>query len=258
MNTPRKLRYPTEHATLALTLAISGFVVLAFSSFTLGGILLLVIIGFAVNAFSIFSSVNRIKRAAAPVSRLPEVEQVVMECKAKLGIDEEIEVFVANASTINAYAIGLTRPYAIVLYTGLIQTMDRDELAFVIGHEMGHVKLRHTRILGIIGQLGMQTYGVPILGMLLRYIFLVWMRVGEYSADRAGLVACGRLDKALSTQLKLSLGPRKARGIDIRSIVAHWTENDVSVSSQLGDVLSTHPGLDARLDKLVDFARSAG
>ena len=46
--------------------------------------------------------------------------------------------------------------------------------------------------------------------------------------------------------------------IDIRSIVAHWTENDVSVSSQLGDVLSTHPGLDARLDKLVDFARSAG
>jgi Zn-dependent protease with chaperone function len=256
MTTLGNVRYPSELRTLVLTILISGLIVLFFSPFTMGGVLLVVVLGVVVNAFSIFTSVGRIKRSAAPIERYPEIVQLAEQCRSRLGVTEEIEVYVANGPTVNAYAVGLIKPFAVVIYTGLIEVMDRDELAFVIGHEMGHVKWGHTRILGLIGQLGVQTYGVPVLGYFLRYIFLAWMRVGEYTADRAGLVACGRLDKALSTQLKLSFGPGKARQVDLQSVVAHWRQHDVALADQLGDVLSTHPGLEARLDKLVDFEGS--
>ena len=33
---------------------------------------------------------------------------------------------------------------AIVLYSSLFKIMDQDEIQFILGHEMGHVKLGHT------------------------------------------------------------------------------------------------------------------
>ena len=256
MAVPVRYRYPSELATLAATLAITTALVIALSSFTVGGVAIVVALGFVFNLGMVLLGLWRIKRDAVPVAQVPEVAAIVEQCRTRLAITDPIDVYVAKRPVVNAYAIGLKAPYAIVLYTGLIEALDRDELAYVIGHEMGHIQYRHTTILALTGQLGIQTFGVPVLGYFIRYIFLFWMRVSEYTADRAGLVACGRLDKALSTQLKLMVGTTRAANMDVRSIIRHWRDHDVGVAKQLSDVLSTHPGSDARMDKMVDFAHS--
>lgn len=249
-------RYPTEHRTLALTIAAALVVTLVIAPLTAGAAVVVVVGGFGLNWLMTTLSVSRIKRSATPIARFPELAALVEQCSQRLDLRDDIEVYVVRRPTINAYAVGFLRPYTVVLYTGLLEVLDRDELTFVIGHELGHVTFRHTSILALIGQLGNQTYGFRGLGFLIRAVFLSWMRAGEYTADRAGLVACRRLDKALSTQLTLAVGPERSRRVDLDRVIAHWRAHDVSLRDQLGDVLSTHPGTEARMDKLVDFAHS--
>jgi Zn-dependent protease with chaperone function len=250
-------RYPGELRTLVLTLITAAVLVTLFAPLTAGGVLLVVVVGLGLNWAAAAASVARVKRTAVPVERSPELARVVEECRLNLDFQDELNVYVVQSDRVNAYATGFLPPYTIVLYSGLVEAMDRDELAFVIGHEMGHCRFRHTSLLALIGQLGQQTFGLRGLGVVIRLVFLAWMRVGEYTADRAGLLACGgKLDKAVSTQLKLVVGPARRRAFDVPTIVAHWREHDVAATAQLADALSTHPGMEARLDKLVDFAHS--
>ena len=249
-------RYPTEITTLATTLAVSTALIIAGSSFTVGGVAIVVILGFLFTYGMVLWRNWRLKRSALPSEEVPEVHAIVEQCRSRLGVRDPIRVYIVDAPVLNAYAVGFRAPQSIVVYTGLIRALDHDELAYVIGHEMGHVLFRHTTIHALTGQLGLHTFGIPLLGYFLRYIFYFWMRVAEFSADRAGLIACGKLEKALSTQLKLSVGPERGAQVDVAPIIRHWRENDVGVADQLKDVLSTHPGAQARMDKMVDFAYS--
>ena len=234
-------------------MVISAVVTLLFTPLS-GGLLLLVIVGgILLNWFQTSANVRQIRRTAAPVERFPELAALVDRCAARLGIEDPINVFVVKRDTINAFATGSRAPYTVVLYTGLIEALDEEELAFVIGHELGHVMMGHTTLLTLIGQLGYQDYGTRGLGVLFRMAFLSWMRTGEYTADRAGLVACQNLNAALSTQLMLAVGRQKSRRIDLDAMIAHWKERDVGLSGDLGRVMSTHPGMEARIDRLVDF-----
>lgn len=250
------LRYPTELATLAATLTVSILLIIALSSFTLGSVAVIVGLGLLFTYGMVQYNGWKLKRSALPSEKLPEIHAIVEECKHRLDFRHPVRVYVVDAPVINAYAVGFRAPQSIVVYTGLLRALDRDEIAYVIGHEMGHVLLRHTTIHALTGQLGLHTFGIPVLGYFLRYIFYFWMRVSEFSADRAGLVACGKLEKALSTQLKLSVGPQRASQVDVRSLIAHYRDHDVSYSDQLQDLLSTHPGTQTRMDKMVDFAFS--
>ena len=84
--------------------------------------------------------------------------------------------------------------------------MDADELRFIIGHEMGHVALGHTWLNSLVGGMA----GIPsssTSSAILTLAFLSWNRTCELSADRAGLLACGSLDKAVSSLIKLVAGP---------------------------------------------------
>jgi len=249
-------RYPTELTTLAATLTVSTVLIFALSTLTVGGVAVVVLLGFLFTYGMVQWSTWKLKRAALPSEKVPAVDGVVEQCKDRLGIRDGVRVYVVDAPVLNAYAVGFRSPQSIVLYSGLVRALDRDELAYVIGHEMGHVLFRHTTIHALTGQLGLHTFGIPVLGYFLRYIFYFWMRVSEFSADRAGLIACGKLDKALSTQLKLSVGPARAEQLDIRSIIEHYRNHDVGMVDQLKDVLSTHPGAQTRMDKMVDFAHS--
>jgi Zn-dependent protease with chaperone function len=251
-----RFRYPTETTTLATTLAVSTALIIALSSFTVGGVAIVVLLGFLFTYSMVLWRTWRLKKTATRSEEAPEIHAIVEQCRERLGVRDPIRVYIVNASVVNAYAVGFRSPQSIVLYTGLLRAFDRDELAYVIGHEMGHVLFRHTTIHALTGQLGLHTFGIPVLGYFLRYIFYFWMRVSEFSADRAGLIACGKLEKGLSTHLKLTLGPERGGRVDVAPIIAHWRAHDVGVADQLKDILSTHPGAQARMDKMVDFAYS--
>jgi STE24 endopeptidase len=56
----------------------------------------------------------------------------------------------ADTKEINAYVKGLGATRRIVLWDTIIARLDRDELRFIMGHEMGHYVLRHVLILGLL------------------------------------------------------------------------------------------------------------
>jgi Zn-dependent protease with chaperone function len=52
--------------------------------------------------------------------------------------------FITPGNGLNAHTFGLTEPQAVVVYDDLLRPMDADELRFILGHELGHVRLGHT------------------------------------------------------------------------------------------------------------------
>ena len=59
------------------------------------------------------------------------------------------DVYITNSPFMNAYTAGHRHTF-MVLHSSLIEAMTADELSFVIGHEMGHIKCGH----GLYRQLG--------------------------------------------------------------------------------------------------------
>lgn len=253
-----KYRYPTELWLLVATLFVIGAAIFSARYFSLGGFAFFLFTGLIFNYLFIRAVVEGFKREAVQVTatQFPELHALVEECRQHIEIPRDTKVFVSYSPYMNAFAIGLGRPYAIVLFSGLVDNLDRDELKYVLAHEMGHIHFGHTIWLTLIGQLGSQTYGVPILRTVFRLIFLFWSRAAEMSADRAGLVACGQLDKVISTQVKMGAGPLLARWANLDMLARQAREARISFFGSFVELLGTHPTMTTRIRRLVDFAAS--
>jgi Zn-dependent protease with chaperone function len=78
----------------------------------------------------------------------------------------------------------------------------------------------------------------------------------EHSADRAGLIACGDIKKAVSCMIKLrSEGKEVDKGLVKRAIRG---QVDLEEDDFLGELLSTHPDLDERVKEIVRYSRDEG
>ena len=184
----------------------------------------------------------------------PALAALVAETGARLRV-ESARVFVAPRGELNAYTFGLSSPKVVVLYSALLQRMDADELRFILGHEMGHIRLGHTELNSLVGGVA----GIPsppVAGILLTMAFLWWNRACEYSADRAGLLACGKLHKAISALVKLTAGADARTPADLeRALRLIEAEDDHAVGNLL-EALTTHPMTVRRIDELQRYASS--
>lgn len=252
---PAAWRYRGEGPAFAVTLLV-GLLLLAIAiPFTFGTVLLLVALGGLVGFLRVGLLLRKVRTKGQPATG--RVAAIAERCRARLGIPaDEVQFFVVDAPARNAFAVGLARPYAVAVFTGLLATVDDDELAFVLGHELGHVTFRHTRLLTLAGHLGQ---GGGVWSTVLRRLALLWWsRAAEHSADRAGLVAVGRVEPAVSALMKVALPPERQGDLDaqVRAAVARYRSEDVSFAASLRAMARTHPGLESRLDHLVDFAHS--
>jgi Zn-dependent protease with chaperone function len=185
----------------------------------------------------------------------PALAALVAETGARLGV-EPVHVFVAPRGELNAYTFGLSSPKVVVLYSALLNRMDADELRFILGHEMGHIRLGHTELNSLVGGMA----GIPsppVAGILLTMAFLWWNRACEYSADRAGLLACGKLHKAISALVKLTAGAEARTPADLeRALRLIEAEDDHAIGNLL-EALTTHPMTVRRIDELQRYASSS-
>src|SRR5262249_2740856 len=107
-----------------------------------------------------------------------------------LDLADSFDVYVRQAQTINALAIGASKPM-VVVNSATIGTLDDEELHTVLPPEAGHLLSQHVLYqpaLGTLLQLSPLVRlplvaGIPMLAV--RSILLEWMRAAELSADRA-------------------------------------------------------------------------
>lgn len=142
----------------------------------------------------------------------PELHKLVKDTTDILEIDRMPEVYTKWTYGINAYTTGYKEDTILVLYTGAIDLLPDAELQFIIGHEAGHIKSGHVLYHVMVGfmsqilaQMGiLANFGTPLV-LALNY----WNRMSEFTADRAGLLACQDLDAALSATMKMAGLPKK-------------------------------------------------
>ena len=125
----------------------------------------------------------------------------------------EPEMYVTLDPVPNAWTYGHTKPF-ITVTSGLVDLMTDEELFFVIGHEVGHIKAGHVlygtmarNIAAIVAMLGQATLGIGAwFGQGLVIGLLEWYRCAELTADRAALLCVQDLEPARDTFMKLAGG----------------------------------------------------
>lgn len=129
---------------------------------------------------------------------------------------EKIPPFYIAQGDINAFTIGANDPI-IVMNDGCLRRLNHEELLFVLGHEVGHIKSEHCLyhsigssipiIGGIVGALTFGLGEVVMQGLMIAYYD--WVRKSEYTADRAGLLACQDVDAAINAMAKIAGLPKE-------------------------------------------------
>jgi Zn-dependent protease with chaperone function len=183
----------------------------------------------------------------------PNLAKVIMECEIKLQ-PGMINAYVVNKNQMNAYTFGISAPKALVIYTPVLEVMNPGELTFILGHEIGHVALGQTWLNTIVGGLA----GIPApfgAAIVLYAAFRWWNRMCEFSADRAGLLACGDLNLAVSALVKLVV-PNIRSQREFNQALAMIDAQDDDISNVLAEAFQTHPMLIRRINKLREYART--
>ena len=123
----------------------------------------------------------------------PELYKLVRESAEILDVDRLPEIYTQWSYAINAYTTGYKDNTILVIHSGAVDLMNDNELSFVVGHEMGHIKSGHV-LYHVMVQFFAQIIASSVLaGKLLVPIQLglnYWNRMSEFTADRAGLLVC--------------------------------------------------------------------
>lgn len=249
-------RYPNEHTILAITLVLVFIVLLITATATVCLSFIFVLGILAMGYFASRSHHQALLADALLVSSqtAPELAPVIEKAKSRLQV-EPVQVFIVSNRTLNAYTFGMDSPKAIVLHSALFQLMDQEELQFIIGHELGHVDLGHTWLNTLIG--GMAGIPSPFgAAAVLELAFRSWNRACEYSADRAGVLACSNPNKAITALVKLEAGNDARTQAGILRAIQRIESQDDDLVNNLSELLATHPMIINRIEQIRQYAAS--
>lgn len=249
-------RYPNEHIILGIT-AILVFIVTLITATATVCLSFVFVLGVLGYGFVVSRSQHQSLVANARLvssESTPEVMHLVGRTKERLQV-EPVQVFIVTNNTLNAYTFGMGSPKVIVLHSSLFQLMDQDELQFILGHELGHVDLGHTWLNTLIGGMA----GIPSsfsAAAILELAFRSWNRACEFSADRAGVLACNNPSKAITALIKLEAGGDARTEAGIMQAIQRIESEDDDLLNSLSELLATHPMIIKRIEQIREFTAS--
>ncbi len=244
----RSIRTPRERwtalsllVTVPVTLAVIGLV---FHGITATQVALLFVGGMVFVSLArgrLLGSSIRVRR-----EEFPNVVAIVERASRRLGVAVP-QVFIRDDYLVPLNSIGLGEPYALVLSSQYLQLFTDDELAFMVGRELGHIAAGNTRLLSLINASGRTN---PVVTSL----FGGWIRQTEYTADRAGLL-CTSVGAALKA---IAVSTFHVSGRQVESAMLHDQRRDIEsdIILRLGEVTANVPYAVNRVRALEAFASS--
>lgn len=182
----------------------------------------------------------------------PELDHLIKEAASILSVRDIPRVYLEWSYNINGSTTGYKDTTMMILNTGVIDLMSEMEQTFVIGHELGHIKSKHVIYHMLAQFLSQGISNIPIIGAVPEVFLLAltkWSRMSEFTADRAGLLACQDVDAALTAIVKMSGVPAKyfdRINLDAFLREARDIESDLNISDKiyqkiLNAVYNDHP-----------------
>ncbi|SHN52090.1 M48 family metallopeptidase [Desulfovibrio litoralis] len=203
--------------------------------------------------------------------QMPSLYKLMKEACETLEVEEPL-FYLSSAPQLNAYTACPDKPI-VCIYSYLLDILTDDEIRFVIGHELSHIKSQHIvyQALGtILGENllsavlstvpGLSTFSQPAI-YALNYAYFEWYRAAEYSCDRGGYLACQNFTASCTALMKLAgSSQRYVNELNLEEFIEQ-SRNFESVSSQgLGLVQKiilsngrSHPWSVSRVHELVKF-----
>ena len=169
----------------------------------------------------------------------PTLEEAVQLACHNLDVPREIlDVYVKPKNENNAFSSRDGGRAQVTFNSYLVEVSDRDELAYVVGHELGHYLFPEANV----RQLTPNLEGCMI------------SRYSEFTMDRIGLIACRSVDKVVSAELKSLSGlSSKHLRMDATAIVAQWREASKATDTTAMWLRATHPPTGMRAKALIQF-----
>ncbi|RMF13104.1 MAG: peptidase M48 [Gammaproteobacteria bacterium] len=206
----------------------------------------------------------------------PELHALVARLAERAGLERPPALYLMPATVLNAFAVGEGRHAAICLSAGLLQALDREQLAGVLAHEMAHLRNRDTRLMGLADLTSRMTHfltGAALLLIVINLPFFLWgdawlpwpvllflmfgptvvdllqlalSRTREYQADAVAAVLLGTPVPLIRALAALERG----QGVWERLFMAKRRLNEPSV-------LRTHPPTEERIARLQEMLEVA-
>jgi Zn-dependent protease with chaperone function len=128
----------------------------------------------------------------------------------------EPELYLSCNPMPNAFTGGVERPF-ITVYSSMINTLNDEQLYFLMGHELGHIKAEHVLYFNVgavlfvlLFSLGQMTIGVSDLAAkALLIAYYEWVRQAEFSADRCGLLVSQSITDSVDSLISFTAGPNR-------------------------------------------------
>ena len=181
-------------------------------------------------------------------NNFPYIYRALKEACQILSVKKIPDLYI-SLGFINAWTMGVENPI-IVITSGCASLLSYDELLFILGHELGHIKSEHVlyhqmaSVLPILGQfLGSMTLGLGgLISTGLEIALLNWQRKSEFTADRAGLLTCQNVDAATTAMMKIAGAPpqfyRNLKTEDFEKQAKEFIDMDINPSDKIAKVIS--------------------
>ncbi|HEY5425996.1 MAG TPA: RDD family protein [Candidatus Tumulicola sp.] len=180
-------------------------------------------------------------------TQYPRVFAIVKRSCAALEIPMPL-VFVREDNYVPVAALGFGEPYSLVLSSHWIEAFRDDELAFMIGRELGHIAAGHTRFLSLLSVNGQEN-------ALISLIFGGWLRRCTMTCDNVGLLCCGTLDAAIRA-IAVAEFHEFGRKVDYHAFAEQHNEIEADTILRWGAWLGSTPYATTRIAALRHFIAS--
>ena len=228
-----------KYFVLSLIISIIVYVLLLLSVEGIAIFLFLILVTFFANGLML----ARIRTNGVRLStgQFPEVYEKVGELCEAMKISKIPDVYVMESSgVLNAFATKYSRKNMIVLYSeffDLINSEDKDELAFVIAHELAHISRKH---------IVKQFFILPAMGISLGKAY---SRACEYTCDRIAANYINNAEAAMNGLTILAIGKTLYKKVD-RSEYLKQSSMEKGFFAMLAEKSSTHPALPIRINEI--------
>lgn len=186
---------------------------------------------------------------------LPDVYALCQEVKERLHFEDKIDFYITGDSTVNAFSLAsedVNEPHIVNINSALFDLMSRDELRFVIGHELGHLINRDTSMNRLIAFVFPQETKVPI---SLQYKMRLRSQLAELVADRYGYIAVENLDACVTAFFKMASGLDLVKmNVSIETLLADNNRRLEYFLNDKGMSRATHPVNPIRVQALNLYA----
>ncbi len=215
----------------------------------------------------------------------PDLFRMVRDLSQRAGLPMP-KVYLMDNPQPNAFATGRNpQNAAVAVTTGLLNTLQPNEVAGVVAHELAHIKNHDTLIMTItatiagaismLAQFGMffggnrDNNGTGIIGTLAMVILapiaamLVQMaisRTREYAADNLGAQISGQPRSLASALIKISDAAHQIPNVSAEQApaTAHMFIINPLSGERMDNLFSTHPAVENRIVALEQMAREMG